>query len=194
MRDAHAVATLLLVMGLAAGCTNNPYPGADDRDKILYLNYQEPPKTLDPAVAYSTADHVITGAVYDTLLQYHFLARPYRLIPGLLEEVPEPVPLNDGGVSYRLRLRDGLLFQEDPAFALGTPGATTRPVIAADVAFQLMRLADPKVNSPVAPTFARLVGFTEFTERLTALREADPAFAARRIDQQYAEAGGIAGV
>src|SRR5262245_24076341 len=194
MRDAHAVATLLLVMGLAAGCTNNPYPGADDRDKVLYLNYQEPPKTLDPAVAYSTADHVITGAVYDTLLQYHFLARPYRLIPGLLEEIPEPVTQPDGRVVYRLRLRAGLLYQDDPAFALGTPGATTRPVVAADVAFQLMRLADPKVNSPVAPTFARVVGFTDFTKRLTERREADATFAARRIDEQYAEAGGIEGV
>src|SRR5262245_60818212 len=137
MRDAHAAAVLLLVVGLGAGCTNNPYPGADDSDKVLYLNYQEPPKTLDPAVAYSTADHVITGAVYDTLLQYHFLARPYRLIPGLLEEMPEPEPQADGRVIYRLRLREGLLYQDDQAFALGTPGATTRPVVAADIAFQL---------------------------------------------------------
>src|SRR5262245_65557554 len=117
MRDARVAAILLLLALLGWGCTNDPYPEADDKEKVLYLNYQEPPKTLDPAVAYSTADHVITGAVYDTLLQYHFLMRPYRLIPGLLEEVPEPVPLHDGGVSYRLRLRDGLLFQEDPAFA-----------------------------------------------------------------------------
>lgn len=194
MRDARLAAVLLLVVALGAGCTNNPYPDTDAREKILYLNYQEPPKTLDPAVAYSTADHVITGAVYDTLLQYHFLVRPYRLIPGLLEEMPEPVPQEGGRVAYRLRLREGLLFQEDPAFALGTPGATTRPVIAADIAFQLMRLADPKVNSPVAPTFARVVGFTAFTERLTARREADPAFGSLRIDQQYAEAGGIEGV
>ena len=91
--------------------------------------------------------------------------------------MPEPTPQADGRVVYRLRLQDGLLYQDDPAFALGTPGATTRQVLAADVAFQLMRLADPKVNSPVAPTFARLVGFTAFTERLTALREADAAFA-----------------
>jgi len=194
MRDARVAAVLLLVVALGAGCTNNPYPDADDREKVLYSNYQEPPKTLDPAVAYSTADHIITGAVYDTLLQYHFLARPYRLIPGLLEEIPEPVPQGGGQVAFRLRLRDGLLFQDDPCFALGTPGATTRPVIAADVAFQLMRLADPEINSPVVPTFARVVGFTDFSERLAAQRKADPALAARRIDEQYAQAGGIAGV
>ncbi len=194
MRDARVALLTVLLAALGAGCTNNPYPGADESQKVLYLNYQEPPKTLDPAVAYSTADHVITGAVYDTLLQYHFLDRPYRLIPGLLEAIPEPVPLDGGRMAYRLRLRDGLRYQQDPAFGLGTPGATTRVVVAADVAFQLMRLADPKVNSPVASTFARVEGFEEFGTRLTALREADPAFAARRIDEQYAEAGGISGV
>ena len=194
MRDVRVILLALLGAALAVACTNNPYPGADDRQKVLYTNYQEPPKTLDPAIAYSTADHVITGAVYDTLLQYHFLDRPYRLIPGLLEEIPEPVPQDDGRVVYRLRLREGLRFQDDPAFALSTPGATTRPVVAADVAFQLMRLADPKVNSPVAPTFARLVGFEAFAERLEAARKDDPAFAGRRIDQQYAAAGGIEGV
>src|SRR5262245_33574466 len=135
MRDVRVIVLALLA---AVACTNNPYPGADDRQKVLYTNYQEPPKTLDPAVAYSTADHVITGAVYDTLLQYHFLDRPYRLIPGLLEEIPEPTPQPDGGVIYRLRLRDGLRFQDDPSFELSTPGASTRPVVAADVAFQLM--------------------------------------------------------
>src|SRR5215813_8808815 len=110
MRDARVAALLALLVALTTACSNNPYPDADDKLKVLYLNYQEAPKTLDPAVAYSTSDHVIVGPVYDTLLQYHFLARPYRLIPGLLTEVPEPVALDGGRSAYRLRLRDGLLF------------------------------------------------------------------------------------
>ncbi len=187
-------AVLLLLLVLAGACTNNPYPDADDERSILYSAFTEAPKTLDPAVAYSTTDHVVTGAVYDTLLQYHFLDRPYRLIPGLLEEIPEPQPAANGHVVYSLRLRDGLLFHDDPCFELATPPGPTRAVLAADVAFTLMRLADPQVNSPVAPTFARIVGFTAFAEKLAARREADPAFGERRVDQQYAEVGGIEGV
>ena len=193
MRDARVAAVCLLVC-LGVACSNNPYPDSDDKERVLYLNYQEAPKTLDPAVAYSTVDHMIVGPVFDTLLQYHFLERPYRLIPGLLTEMPEVTPRDDGRVIFHLKLRDDLLFQDDPCFALGTPGATTRPVVAADVAFQLMRLADPKVNSPVAPTMARIAGFEEFTARLQKLREGDQAFMARRIDAQYAAAGGIDGV
>ena len=57
------IAGLLLV----SACTNDPYPDADRRKKILYSSFNEAPKTLDPAVAYTTAEHVITGNVYDTL-------------------------------------------------------------------------------------------------------------------------------
>jgi ABC-type transport system substrate-binding protein len=194
MRDARLAAVACLLVCVGVGCSNNPYPDSDDKERVLYLNYQEAPKTLDPAVAYSTVDHMIVGPVFDTLLQYHFLERPYRLIPGLLAEMPEVTPRDDGRVVFHLKLRDDLLFQDDACFALGTPGATTRPVMAADVAFQLMRLADPKVNSPVAPTMARIAGFEEFAGRLKKLREDDPSFTARRIDEQYATAGGIDGV
>ena len=93
---------------------------------MLYLAYQEPPKTLDPAVAYTTTDHLITGNIFDTLLEYHYLDRPYRLIPGLLAEMPQADAAPDGRVVYRFQLRPDLLYQDDPCFALGTPGATTR--------------------------------------------------------------------
>ena len=132
MRDARVAAVCLLVC-LGVACSNNPYPDSDDKERVLYLNYQEAPKTLDPAVAYSTVDHMIVGPVFDTLLQYHFLERPYRLIPGLLTEMPEVTPRDDGRVIFHLKLRDDLLFQDDPCFGLGTPGATTRRVVAPGV-------------------------------------------------------------
>src|SRR5215467_15652925 len=100
----------------AVGCTNNPYPAADRDKKVLYSSFQEAPKTLDPAVAYTTAEHVITGNVYDTLLEYHYLARPYRLIPGLAVSVPKGQDLPDGKQTYRFQLRPGVLFHSDPCF------------------------------------------------------------------------------
>ncbi len=75
--------------------------------KVLYSSFIEAPKTLDPAVAYTTAEHVVTGNVYDTLLEYHYLRRPYELIPGLAEAVPKPEPLPDGRQAYRFKLRRG---------------------------------------------------------------------------------------
>lgn len=188
-----AALALAASLGVAA-CGNDPYPGAESDRKIVYVAFSEPPKTLDPQVAYSTADHAVTGAVYDRLLEYHYLERPYRLIPGLARAVPAAEPRAGRHVAYRFDLRDDLLFADDPCFALGGAGRTTRQVLAADVAFSLMRIADPGVDSPVASSFAHVVGFAAFTERLREARAADPAFATRRIDEQYRLAGGIAGV
>jgi ABC-type transport system substrate-binding protein len=90
-------------------------------------------------------------------------------------------------------LRQGARFQKDPCFPPGD-GSGDREVLAADVAFELMRIADPTVISPVVATFAKIEGFDEFAKRLVELRAKDPEFAKRRIDQQYAAAGGVAGL
>ena len=78
----------LLALPLAA-CTNDPYPDADAQAKVLYLSYPIPPKTLDPAVAYSNYDQPVTGNVFATLLEYHYLDRPYRLMPAPRRGHPE---------------------------------------------------------------------------------------------------------
>lgn len=191
MRAARLRVAALVLAGVVAACTNDPYPRVDRDVKILYTSYPEPPKTLDPAIAYSTIDHLVTGPVYDTLLEYHYLERPYRLIPALVREVPEP-ETRDGRVVYRFRLREGLRFHPDPCFTQGRE-PTTREIVADDVVFQLMRLGDPAVNSPIASSFARVQGFLDFTETLRATRADDAAFAARPVHEQYAQVGGVTG-
>ncbi len=185
---------LLAAVVLASGCTNDPYPAADRDKKVVYSSFSEAPKTLDPAVAYTTAEQVVTGNVFDTLLEYHYLKRPYELIPGLAEAVPTPLTLANGHQSYRFRLRPGIKFHEDPCFSLGQPGRTTRDVTAADIAFQFARLADPAVNSPVAHTFGDVLGFAAFGKRLAELRKTDKALAALPPHEQYKRAGPIDGV
>ena len=197
MRSHSVGMALLAALGAcmaATGCTNNPYPHADRDQKVLYSSFHEAPKTLDPAVAYTTAEHVITGNVYDTLLEYHYLARPYRLIPGLAVSVPKGQDLPDGKQTYRFQLRPGVLFHADPCFPPDAAGRRTREVTAADLAFALARIADPAVNSPVIGSFAQIEGFADFSKRLVALRRSDKAFAALPVHEQYAKAGGIAGV
>src|SRR5262245_56910364 len=175
-------------------CSNNPYPASDRAQKILYSTFSEAPKTLDPAVAYTTASHVITGNVYDTLLEYHFLKRPYELMPALAERVPEASSHHNGGVSYLFKIRDGIEFHSDPCFQLSQGEGRSRKVVATDFAFELARLADPAVNSPLAGSFAQVLGFQQFAEKLAAMRQADVAFASLPAHEQYQRAGGIAGV
>jgi ABC-type transport system substrate-binding protein len=173
-----------------ASCTNNPYPESDDGVKVRYIALPSAIKDLDPAVTYNALDHAITANVYETLLEYHYLKRPYELMPGLAVSVPEAEPRPGGRVAYRFELRPGMRYQQDPCFA----PAEDREIVAADVAFELMRIGDPSVISPVVATFEKIEGFAEFTKRLVALREADPEFAKRRVDEQYAAAGGVTGI
>jgi oligopeptide transport system substrate-binding protein len=197
MRSHSAGTALLAALAAcvaATGCTNNPYPQTDRDKKVLYSSFYEAPKTLDPAVAYTTAEHVITGNVYDTLLEYHYLARPYRLIPGLAVSVPKAQDLPDGKQSYRFQLRPGVLFHADPCFPPDAAGRRTREVTAADLAFALARIADPAVNSPVIGSFAQIAGFGDFSKQLVELRRSDKAFAALPVHEQYAKVGDIAGV
>jgi ABC-type transport system substrate-binding protein len=177
---------------LGAACTNNPYPEADDSKKVLYSQFDEAPKTLDPQVAYATTDHVIASKVYDTLLEYHYLKRPYELIPALAEGVPQPEPQADGSVLYRFMLRPDLWFQTDPCFSLS--GGETRQMTAEDVAFALNRIGDPAVSSPVVDPFGSVKGFGEFHKALGERRKKDPAFAKKPAHEQYKELGGISGV
>ncbi len=178
---------------LSGGCTNNPYPSSDADRKVLYLPFIEAPKSLDPAIAYDTSSHEITANVYDTLLEYHYLDRPYRLIAGLAREVPEGQAQPDGSVRYRFAMREDLWFQDDPCFASSNGGQTSRRVEAADFVFELMRIGDPAVNSPVVEPFSNLRGFEDFGRRLTARRKQDPGFKQLPVREQYAQAGGFDG-
>lgn len=175
------------------GCTNSPYPRADTEEKVLYRSFSEAPKTLDPAVAYTTDAHAITGLVCGTLLEYHYLRRPYELIPGLVREVPRAEADPDGTVRYRFEFYGDLLFQDDPCFERFQPRRTRR-LVAGDAAFALLRLADPDVNSPVLEPFSHVAGFLAFRQRLAELRKREPAFAALPIHEQYSRAGGVSGV
>ena len=175
-------------MLLVLGCTNNPYPRADANRRILYRPFVEAPKTLDPSVAYTTTAHQINGLVNATLLEYDYLARPYQLISGLAREVPQPERVGEG-IRYGFELLPDLLYQDDPCFGTDRP----RRLVARDVAFSLMRIADPEVNSPAAQPFSHVAGFADFRQRLTRLRETEAGFRQLGIREQYDRAGGMAG-
>lgn len=131
----------LLMVSLTGACSqgpwNNPYPRGESDQNIFYSSFSERPKHLDPARSYSSNEVVFIGQVYETPLQYHFLKRPYQLIPGVAESVPEPYyvdgegnrlpqdsPSEDIALSvYEIRIRSGILYQPHPAFARKEDGS-----------------------------------------------------------------------
>ncbi len=130
---------LLACVGLLTACTdqwNNPYPESERDAGILYTAFGERPKHLDPARSYSENEAEFTAQIYEPPLQYHFLKRPYTLVPLTAESVPKPIFLNAQGQRlpddapteqiarsvYEIKIKPGIRYQPHPAFAQDARG------------------------------------------------------------------------
>jgi len=181
---------------LLAGCGevwNDPYPAAERGGNILYSVFGERPKHLDPAQSYASDEAVFTRQVYEPPLQYHYLKRPYELIPLTAAEIPQPRLVEKGGATYSvydIRIRPGIRFQPHPGFvagnlrldpqkikALKSPydlAQGTRELVADDYIYQIKRLAHPRLHSPIFGLMAEyIVGLKEYGERLKAADKPD---------------------
>jgi ABC-type transport system substrate-binding protein len=172
---------------LAAGCGevwNDPYPADEHGKNILYSSFPERPKHLDPVQSYTEDEARFTQQVYEPLLQYHYLKRPYELIPLTALEVPKPRVIEDGKyVVYEIRIRPGIRYQPHPAFIpenlklersridrLKSPyqlPSGTRELVADDYIYQIKRLAHPRLHSPIFGLMAEhIVGLADFAKTL----------------------------
>jgi oligopeptide transport system substrate-binding protein len=97
--------------------------------------------SFDPAVGNDAASEGVIESVFDTLIDYDFLARPVKLVPRAAS-LPE---MADGGRTFTFRVQRGIYFQDDPAF-----GGKRRELTAADFAYSLKRHLDPALHSPWA--------------------------------------------
>lgn len=120
--------------------------------------------SLDPVQAEAVPASHAVSLVYETLLEYDFTARPYRLIPGLATALPE---ISTNGLVYIFRLDPQARFRPDPCFGRSPDGATqSRAVVSADLVYSLKRLADRKLVSPGAWLVEdNIRGMREFADR-----------------------------
>ncbi|MSQ53407.1 MAG: peptide ABC transporter substrate-binding protein [Betaproteobacteria bacterium] len=129
----------MIVAFSVSGCGeiwNSPYPGADRGKSILHTSFSERPKHLDPAQSYTSDEWEFTAQIYEPPLQYHYLKRPYELMPATTLEVPKAKLYDPKGRSlpanapvaavayseYEIRIKPGIKFQPHPAFAKDAKG------------------------------------------------------------------------
>jgi len=136
MRILFASLLAVLLSACDGGLWNNPYPASDAGKSIFYSAFTERPKHLDPAQAYSENEYVFLAQIYAPPLQYHYLKRPYQLVPLAASAMPtvryldkHRRPLPDtapaGKVAfsvYEIHIKPGMRYQPHPAFARNAQG------------------------------------------------------------------------
>jgi len=78
--------------------------------------------------------------VYEGLLAYHYLKRPFELIPNLAASMPT---VSSDQLVYTFTLCEGVKFHDNPCF----PDGKGRELTAHDFVYAFKRLADPKLQS-----------------------------------------------
>jgi ABC-type transport system substrate-binding protein len=137
-----AFRTGLTALGLGAtlclvACHNSPYPEGAAESNTLYTAFNErSPRYLDPTSSYSSNETPFTYQIYEPLYGYHFLKRPYVLVPKAAAAVVEPRYVDKQGHTlpddapaeqiaesiYDIKIKPGILFAPHPALATDAKG------------------------------------------------------------------------
>jgi ABC-type transport system substrate-binding protein len=137
----RALVTASVCLGLALGlpgCNNNPWPdGAAAGNTLFTAVVEASPRHLDPTASYWSNDTPYTYQIYEPPYGYHYLKRPYELVPKSAAAVVKPRYLDKDGKPlpddapgeqvaqsvYDVPIKPGILFQPHPAFARDEQGS-----------------------------------------------------------------------
>ena len=107
---------------------------------FLRVGMPATPRSLDPARAETAQENMVMAGIYDTLYAFDPLARPAAIVPLAATALPE---VSADSRTYIVRVRPGIRFTPHPAF-----GGKPRELTAADFAYAIRRVLDPRVRSP----------------------------------------------
>jgi oligopeptide transport system substrate-binding protein len=128
-------------------------------NKTISLAINYPLKTFDPVHVFDEDGLSVIGQSLDTLYQYHYLKRPYEVVPSLAESMPT---LTDEGRTYLIKIKPDIYYH-DPKGIL----PTARKVKAHDFVLQIKRLAFNPLKSVGRWLFAgKILGFDDFSNKV----------------------------
>lgn len=153
---------------------NNPYPNTQSDKKIYYTSFAEQPKTLDPAKSYDASGIQFIAQIYEPLLQFDYLIRPYQLVPLTAATMPTVRYYDKTGKEindelsnkiaksvYLIQIKPNIFYQPHPALP------SLRQLKADDYVYQIKRLANPAINSPIYGLMSQyIVGFKDYGKTL----------------------------
>jgi ABC-type transport system substrate-binding protein len=154
---AAALRAALLTTALL--CAASPALAQGGPPKVLRYAFPIAETGFDPAQLSDLYSRILTAHIFDGLYTYDHLARPFRIVPGVADGMPQS---SEDFRIWTIRIRPGIFFQDDPAF-----GGKPRELVAQDFVYSIKRFADPRWKAPAWPSIAELK-----ITGLQALREA----------------------
>src|SRR3954449_3158275 len=88
-------------------------PAAAAGEKVLRYAFSVAETGFDPAQISDIYSRIVTAHIFESMLSYDHLARPFKLKPSVAAEMPE---VSEDFRTFTFRLRPGIHFADDPAF------------------------------------------------------------------------------
>ena len=149
--------TIICTGLIIAGC-DGPGPVEEPNEMVLHHVLSTKIKGLDPGNMRDFYSVIVASQMFEPLYQYHFLKRPYELVPLLAEDMPQ---ISDDLLTYTIKIKKGVYFQDDPCFQVGKP----RELKAEDFVYAIKRVANIKYLSQNWSILDnKIVGLDEFRE------------------------------
>jgi len=131
---------LVAVAFAASGCdrvTNSPHARGAEKTNTFFTAFEErSPRYLDPTASYAIDETPYTYSVYEPLYRFHYLKRPYEIVPRTAEAVAVPrffdkagneLPADARGEDiaeavYDIKIKRGTRYAPHPAFTRDANG------------------------------------------------------------------------
>ena len=134
-------------------------PAQDTAPKTLRYAFPIAETGFDPAQISDLYSRTVAAGIFDAPLEFAFMARPFTLRPNTAAAMPE---VSADFRTFTLRLKPGILFDDDPAF-----GGKKRELTAADYVYSIKRHYDPRWKSGNLYILegAKILGLSELRKR-----------------------------
>jgi len=157
MKKIFPVVLILTIIGFAYLYKDKFFPKRVKSEIHLAINV--PVKTFDPVHVFDEDSLSVIGQSLDTLYQYHYLKRPYEVIPSLADGMPE---IKNNGKQYIIKIKKGIHYHGSAEVK-----ASGRTVKASDFEMQIKRLAFKPLKSVGTWLFSgKIKGFNIFSEEV----------------------------
>ena len=164
MRPSRLASLAALILGVAALAANAAPPPAGGKpaapgnggslpapasaathEKTLRYAFLVAETGFDPAQISDLYSRIVTAHIFESLYNYDYLARPFKLKPNTAADMPE---VSEDFRTWTIRLRPGIYFSDDPAFK-----GRRRELTAEDYVYSLKRFYDPATKAPLYSSF-----------------------------------------